>query len=78
MAVISHVIRGATKRGYPFVEYSIRGHPRTKIVAQVNPEGFWYLYKVTPSKTKQLEFLGTTEESYAKMKSERIIEAMKL
>lgn len=77
MAVLSLIKIMQDKRGndHSFT-YAIKKHPRTRIVIQKNPEGYWYIYTITSMKARMLTDQGFKTEKDATKECMRLAELM--
>lgn len=56
--------------------YAIKNHPKTRIVVQRNPEGYWYIFKLTGKNARMLTDQGFKTEKDATKECMRLAELM--
>lgn len=64
------------KGNYLSFTYSIEKHPKTHLVIQKNPQGYWFIYKLTGKNVRMLTEQGFKVASEAIKECERLAELM--
>jgi len=77
MVVLKLINTGEDKNGnHSSYTYAIGKHPKTKLVVQRNPQGYWYIYKLTGKNARMLTEQGFKTASTATNECIRLAELM--
>jgi hypothetical protein len=77
MARLKLINMSKDKNGnYSSFTYAIEKHPKTKLVVQRNPQGYWFIYKLTGKNARMLSEQGFKVRSEATKECVRLAELM--
>ena len=60
--------KGVTREGLEYMELKNDKKPKTRYVAQINPLGEWYVYKITPKRVKTVSWCKSKDAAIATLR----------